>query len=140
MPLRCIARAEEPGEAGNHFVDAWVGLRAIQNSTGPLNRLSNRPWCSVSRSWREEGFFAKRSAKESRMRIAKIIHFGLPRDLASSFFTRPAADESAAVFAPPPAFDPARHGSPAEPGEHERSSCEENVLGDGDNASLLHPA
>ena len=33
---------------------------------------------------------------------------------ASSFFTRPAADESAAVFAPPPASDPARYGSPGD--------------------------
>ena len=33
----------------------------------------------------------------------------LPGDWASSFFTRPAADEFAAVFAPPPASNPSRH-------------------------------
>src|SRR5437588_244588 len=37
-----------------------------------------------------------------------------PGGWASSFFTQPAADESAAVFAPPPTSDPARHGFPAD--------------------------
>src|SRR5689334_8930267 len=38
---------------------------------------------------------------------------GYPR-LTFSFVTQPAADESAAVFAPSPASDPARHVSPAD--------------------------
>jgi len=40
--------------------------------------------------------------------ITKTIHlirFGLPGDWAYSFFTQPAADESAALFAPASASD-----------------------------------
>ncbi len=39
-------------------------------------------------------------------------------NVGSSFFTRPSADESAAVFGLPPTSDPAWRGSPLTPGEH----------------------
>ena len=38
--------------------------------------------------------------------------------LIRPFFTQPAADESDAVFVPPPASDLAQHGSPVDPSEH----------------------
>src|SRR4051794_17320188 len=37
-----------------------------------------------------------------------------PETRLSSFFTKPAGDESAAVFAPPPVSGPAQHRSPAD--------------------------
>jgi hypothetical protein len=42
----------------------------------------------------------------------EVLRLSGPDGLIGAFFTRPAADESAAVFEPPPASDPARLGSP----------------------------
>ena len=52
-------------------------------------------------------------AKASEV-IHLVHHAGPPGDWVSSFFTHSAVDEFAAVFAPPPASNPARHGSPAD--------------------------
>jgi hypothetical protein len=41
-----------------------------------------------------------------------IRHAELPGDQRPGLFTQPAADESDAVFAPPPTPDPSRRGSP----------------------------
>src|SRR5438128_909301 len=94
------------------------GSRTIRKLTGRQNRFSTPTWGEVGLSQSDPKASAKDSCESDLQSNPLHPMLRLPGDWASSFLTQPAADESAAVFAPPPASAPARRGLPLTPGEH----------------------